>query len=242
MQKRKLLWIFTAVAIAVVFTSMNAMADKVTVGYTSLGKKGAGGPFEATVTENPNGYLPLGSFTTFCLERDDTINPNGTTEYSFVLNDRAIQGGKGVKGLDSRGYDTPGYTDGDGVQDNYDPVSSATALLYYEFRNNTLDDHGTLFTFSYTSLDDHVALQEAIWKIENEPDQNKGTAGLAQKLLDYGRTNATGSRYGVRAMNLGNNGKNQDLLAMSTVPLPPVVLLMGTGILGFFGVRRKMKS
>lgn len=193
---------------------------------------GDGGAFTLT----PNGELAdlLGSaatFESFCLERDEFVDPRGKT-YTVAINDEALRGG--------HIYDEPRGNDGG------DPLNDLTAYLYSEFRA------GTLTGYNYNIGPDRAAsakaLQDVIWYIEDEAGKTWRETSLqntfyqaALNAIEGGWTN-DGSVVVLNLTTTDRFGRttdhNQDLLglvATPSVPAPGAMVLgaLGSGVVGF---------
>ncbi|NTW76845.1 MAG: PEP-CTERM sorting domain-containing protein [Syntrophaceae bacterium] len=162
-----------------------------------------------------------GTFQSFCLEKEEYINPN--TKYNAVLNDGAISGGGGV------------------ITNGEDLISIGTAWLYSQFTAGTLAGYEYSATGRKTSA---AALQNAIWWLEGEVATNPNNTFSDAVINMFGsadtaKANSNGA-YGVEVLNLTLNGvQKQDQLVVTSVPLPSVVWLFGTGLIGLVGVRRR---
>jgi hypothetical protein len=202
------------------------------------------------------------SFLTFCLVYPEHIGLN--TPYYVDINTVALAGGNGVAAtytsadVGGKAGDVAGTTTGAPTFKSVsDPLSSATAWLYTQFRAGTLAG----FDFNTPNNGDANSLQAAIWYFENEQDQaflNATTKGNQFKTAALAAI-ASGSWSGignVRVLNLwdtrtidtaGNytfSGNHQDQLYLIPVPEPETyaMLLAGLGLLGLAGRRRQKKS
>ena len=245
-------------AIFATFTQ-SALADTYTVTTTGGGgygpyQSGSGGEFTLQVSDNLKWALsnyssltknlvvmadnkPTQNFQTFCIEENEYIYPNAP--HSATISNGAINGGIGGK-----------------IKNGTDPISIGTAWLYYQFAKGTLKD----YDYADTGVGRKVsaaALQNTIWWLEGEastPDNvfytaiknqfiNNGLDPMADndgkigKIIPVAALNLWESGY---AGNLDPSHVRQDQLIVT--PIPAVVWLLGPGLLGLFGVRRKFRK
>jgi hypothetical protein len=158
------------------------------------------------------------SIQTFCLEYGETFSYG--TIYNYSLNTAALNGGVGPAG---------------------DEISIGTAWLYNAFSKGTLEGY---FTGGDRTTQAGL-LQNAIWYLEGEiGDQalNPYFTMLAGEGITDPFANANGA-YGVRALNLTDSSGNraQDQLVKVNTPVPPTIWLLGSGLVGLVGLRRRFK-
>jgi PEP-CTERM motif len=177
-----------------------------------------GGAFKAMFM---NGGLAGTYFPTFCIEYSEHFSP-GTT-YTATVEPNAMYGGNG----------------GASGTPLSDPVGSATQFLYRTFLLGQLDGFG--LGFDYGSQDSYIALQTAIWSLEDESGFSIGPLGLT--LKNWALANAGTQDYGVRALNLWNGAPyNVSTAAQSQLiwvtPEPNSLLLLGVALLALTAMIR----
>jgi hypothetical protein len=143
-------------------------------------------------------------FLTFCLEIDEYFTPGENLRVGSISN-QALNGGLNTNSGDF--------------------ISGTTAYLYTRFREGA------------TEYSNGALLQEAIWYLENERGTASSAAvGLINKAQGQMQAMGWGTNYigNVRVLNLyrgaGYTTYAQDMLTVSSVPEPGVVLMMGLGL------------
>jgi len=232
---KKILFVLLIVMFMVPATVMASLVVNREPGYYS----GNGGEFTlsggapsnmsyADSTKNIGSWGP--SFQTFCLETDEYVSlPNGT--YNYALNSMALRGGTNT--------------------DAGDPLSKGAAWLYSQFAKGTLSGYG----YNSDRASWAGSLQSAIRGLEDEQGYSVssywlnvlqtqgGFADLAAAKADAGV-----GEYGVFVLNLttAGGGYAQDMLyykgSGNNVPIPPTAYLLGAGLVGLVGLRRRFKK
>ena len=194
---------------------------------------GATAPSNGSYGASTSNFIVSGSFQTFCLETDEYVWQNGVYDYTGSMS----------ANLGGNGGSSP------------DPISQGTAFMYMLFA--TQDSR---LGYNYATGSGRVAsagqLQNMIWGLEEEVGYVDVSANLFYNVLlnEFGtlanaKINAIdGKDYGVSVINLWE-GKTprQDQLYYGSggggqVPLPPSVYLLGAGLLGLVGLRRRFKK
>jgi len=172
-----------------------------------------------------------GTIQSFCMEHGEYIYSN--TTHSVTLSGGAILGGVG----------------------SYDPLSIGAAWLYYQFAKGTLAGYNYLAGTDAeiaARKDSAIALQNTLWWLEGEAtDPGAGNLFRNAVLTAFGSAaNAMADNnfnlYPVLVANLWENGHTgdmnflrQDVLVLAT-PIPGAFFLLGTGLIGLVGIRRRM--
>jgi hypothetical protein len=210
--------IVSVLAVCLVFSATAVLATPVEVGDTvqflSTGGTTGGGVF---TIKDINQNVTFGSF---CLERNEYISCN--TPYIVAgITEAAVSGGVG------------------GASGGSDTLSGKTAWLFYNFTMGTLPGYNG----SQASQD---LLQKAIWMLEGELDVSDNyfytlaMTGLVapNTYIDVWSKDYIGP---VRVLNLVDKYGTRAQDQMVVTPEPLSLLLLGLGLMGVAGVRRKIK-
>jgi len=186
------------------------------------------GFYDSTVKGQHTNNSGSGGFQTFCIEENEYFTPGQT--YTYSLSDMAK-----FNAFDtSHGYDP---------LKGGDPLSIGTAWLYNEFTKGTSGALAAIYDFNNTSglrNADAGQFQIALWALENEvaaPTNNIYLNLVTTTLHTNVYADANGA-YGIKAINVFQNGVAcQDQLVKT--PIPSAVWLLGSGLVGLIGIRRK---
>ncbi len=212
--------------------------------------KGSGGEF--TITEYQAGSLLLSnsayaastsgilgssdtiSFQTFCVEKNEYINPNPSSIYvSQAWADLSTPG-------------SHAYGGGNNANGNGDDLDPRTAYLYTQFATGNLASDGYVYTPGSAREDSAAALQHVIWGIEGE--YGSGWSPNPADTLQVKFFDAANDAYAAGWTTIGNvrvlqffdvdgNQLKQDQLYLT--PVPAAVLL---GMLGFGAAGLKLRK
>jgi len=222
--------------VSLVASAQLASADYIvaTVGGYGPWQTDRGGEFTLLANGGPNLSAYVGgktsnieqndTFQTFCLEKNEYIEKN--TLYYATISGAALRGGNNTN--------------------LGDPISQGTAWLYSQFAK------GTLTGYDYdTETGRHAsaaALQNTIWWLEDEDTAAPDNIFTTAVNIQFGTTNAKNdyNGKGVSVLNIwgdaGHTVYKQDMLIATPTPIPAAAWLLGSGILGLVGVRRKMRA
>ncbi len=181
-----------------------------------------GGSFGVKIKDGTT-YPTTPDFYTFCLEGGEYIDFSSTF-YVYDISGVAYNGSIGIAG---------------------DPLNNETAYLYTQFALGSIAN----------TITNSTALQIAIWAFENEKgysinsnDIYSGGVAISNTLAQTYADNAIGAGWrttgNVKVMNIRYNNANGALAQSQLVyvPEPGILLLLGLGLIGVAGIRRKFKS
>lgn len=215
-----------ALAAGVVFASAAVAAvPVVNVGDTIRFADGPGawpgGAFVLTAYSGSSTTV-TGSFQSFCLETDETMNYTGLFTVAGITNTANAGGANTNSG---------------------DALSLQTEWLYKQF----MESAGALgITWNAQSaVDQGTAMQQAIWLLEGEITSTSNTTannliGLANTAVAAGWTDI-GDRVRVLNINYASGALAQDQLYIMPVPEPEsyALFLAGLGLMGLIVRRRR---
>ncbi len=251
--KRKSVFAVVLAAIFVFTFAQTSMATSYTVKPTGTGgsisgygpyQSGNGGEFTLEASTNLQWVLKYyndsaatktkdlvdsNTFQSFCLERNEYIYANQIHDATMSL--YAGNGGQG------------------GATGNKDYISIGTAWLYSNFVKGTLAGYNYIDNPSTSDNERQASaalLQNTFWWLEEESHTNGGTNIFGSAVLSkFGsmanaRANSNGA-FGIKVLNLTQNGAlRQDVLVATPIPAP--VLLLGAGLAGLVGLRKRAKK
>lgn len=222
---RKLVAPLAAAALSFGATAVVAAVPVVNVGDAIRFADGPGaspgGAFVLTAYSGSSTTV-TGSFQSFCLEKDETMNYTGLFTVAGITN-TANAGGVNTNGGDV--------------------LSLQTEWLYKQF----MESAGALGTTwnALSAVNQGTAMQQAIWLLEGEITSTSNTTannliGLANTAVTAGWTDI-GDRVRVLNINYASGALAQDQLYIMPVPEPEsyALLLAGLGLMGLIVRRRR---
>jgi hypothetical protein len=201
--------------------SLSGTGAPIVLPYYGIGTKDQGGT--------------SGTFQTFCLEWNEHISLGGTS-YDAVLNSEnaAVLGGTAA---------------------SLDPISVGTAWLYQQFAAGTLTGYKYANPGRSNTQNTADLLQKTIWYLEDEtglgaPAPAPDNIFLLAAINQFGsliNAKASYTGTGVGVLNLDASGSSiaraQDMLVLTApVPIPAAAWLLGTGLIGLVGIRRRFQT
>ena len=123
------------------------------------------------------------------------------------------------------------------------------AYLMDTFAYSKSGAYGTWNGYTYNAQETGTAVQLAIWDVTNQKVNPVTGYGYLFDLADHmknaipaGDLSSYASKYAVLDIytNSDKTGASQDLL--TPVPIPPTLWLLGSGLLGLVGLRRRFKK
>ncbi len=165
-----------------------------------------------------NGGSPLGTYDTFCIQETVYIYPG--TWYQVELSDYV----------------------GKNPNNSGDKLNGAVDYLFYRYKSGAYD---TPFAGSYSNQAD---FQKLLWSLQGTGDPFSSTGTLwASDLGIYTSDSSLHHPWGTEVINLYTENTNGGYTEIQNqlynqVPEPMTLLLLGFGLIGVAGLRRRLKA
>ena len=215
----------------------NAMADPTTASLTDAdGDNASGGGAWLMDVFDENGVKVFDDILTFCVELSESIRIDGTLYQIDSIESYATEGGGGAV-------------------NGKDPMDVRTAWLYEQIISGVT----TYGSASYNNVKDaYDDAQYAFWVLEDEmdisgvtnPSNVNAMIGAAQTAVgtgNYAGTNvvlynlATVNNDGSLTQRQSMLGWKDDTGGQEPIPEPAILLMLGGGLLGMAGLRRRRR-
>ncbi len=203
-----------SLAIGAGLVTSNLLANSVTF---------SGGIGDEVIVHSSNN----GTFASFCLEANVFVSSNGV--YTYTINPDAIAGGPNMHGPAGPG--------------GGDLISFGTTWLFTQFHNGTLDDAfaGGGGNYKHHELQNSVALQNAIWMLEDEITPTTTNFYLNEVQAIFGSKVYDNANSDVIALNPWKGKTDvQSFLYMPDGGM--TALLLGLGLVGLSVAARRSRK
>lgn len=201
--------ILISIIAATAATAQWAQASPI-VNFTFGPGSTGGGEFYAATSDR-------GTFTTFCLEADESLGIG--LDYYYTVSQATMYNGNGTT----------------------DPLSRPAAWLYLQFLEGTLGNFGALYAYAHSTADAD-ALQKAFWYLEGDSlGENNYYVQLAVAQAGS-RHVANNGFYPVAVMNVWANPDGTGPLQDQLIRLPDggsTLVMLGVTCLGVAWIQRR---
>lgn len=235
MQSKRKLTILAAVLVCLLFLPVLASADYIVAGdnvkFTRAIANTWNGPFIAHEQNAPTTQ----DFLTFCVQSTETFNLDTYYKVKSVSTNVIVAAPAPSSAVltSNTAYLYSQFRQGAITLDDKEEANGMQAAIYfYQGLGEMYQPTSTTYKIKYLTADNtytEFASTETAWNQYKE----------AKDLVNDDEVTRSGF-YGVRVINLGIDGKNQDML--TTVPLPGAVLLLGAGMARLVAYARRRQE